>query len=255
MDSDIANDMPGAIALVGSGEYTAAMDSTDLRLLETLGGPARGRVALIPTASALEDGQPQRWNALGAAHFARLGAQTTQLPLLTRDDAGDPALVGVLEAQNFYYFSGGNPRYLAEALDTTLAWSAIRSRWLAGAVVAGCSAGAMMLGEALLQIRELRAGQPPRWQPGRGLAAGLAVLPHFDRLRHWMSEPQLEELAASAPPGVTVIGVDEDTALVRLPGEPGAVPLWHVMGRQSVTVFERAGRPAAFGSGETIALG
>ena len=255
MNSHIANATAGAIALVGSGEYTAAMDATDRQLLETLGGPARGLVALIPTASALEEGQPQRWNAMGVAHFAQLGAQTTPLLLLTREDAGDTALVQALEAQNFYYFSGGNPNYLAETLDATLAWSAIRSRWLAGAVVAGCSAGAMMLGEALPQIRELRAGQPPRWRRGSGLAAGIAVLPHFDRMRQRLGAPQLEELVVAAPPGVTVVGIDEDTALVRMPGGPGASPVWHVMGRQSVTVFDRAGRPAVFASGETIALG
>ncbi|MBC8077422.1 MAG: Type 1 glutamine amidotransferase-like domain-containing protein [Chloroflexales bacterium] len=255
MNSNSANIVPGAIALVGSGEYTAAMEATDRRLLETLGGPACGRVALLPTASALEDGQPQRWNALGAAHFARLGAQPTPLLLLTREDASDAALVQALEAQNFYYFSGGNPRYLAETLDATRGWSAIRSRWLAGAVVAGCSAGAMMLGEALLQLRELRAGQPPRWQPGCGLAAGIAVLPHFDRIQQRLSVPQLEELAVSAPPGITVVGVDEDTALVRLPAEPGTLPVWHVRGRQTVTVFDHTGRPTVFGSGETIALG
>lgn len=248
-------DERGALALVGSGEYTAAMVPVDDRLLASLGGPARAQVALIPTASALEPGQPERWNAMGAAHFAALGARITPMGLLGREDALAMASADALRAANFYYFSGGNPEYLTETFEGTPAWAAIGARHSLGAVVAGCSAGAMMLGSYLLRVRAMREGQPPGWRPGLGLAAGLAVLPHFDRLSRFLSEQLLREALALAPPGVTVVGIDEDTALVRLPRTGDGAQAWEVMGRQSVSVFDAQGRATSYRAGEPVSLG
>jgi cyanophycinase-like exopeptidase len=65
------------------------------------------------------------------------------------------------------------------------------------------------------------------------------VLPHFNRMASRMGRETLALLAASVPVGMTLIGVDEDTALVRVDhSPPSAGPsLWHVMGRQGVSVF------------------
>lgn len=248
-------DERGALALVGSGEYTGAMGATDSWLLATLGGPARSQVALIPTASALEPGQPERWNALGAAHFGGLGARVTPLSLLGREDATARASADALREANFYYFSGGNPEYLAETLEGSPAWEVIRARHSAGAVVAGCSAGAMMLGSYLLQVRAIREGRPPSWRRGLGLAEGLAVLPHFDRVGRFLDDGRLRAAVAAAPRGVTVVGIDEDTALVRLPSEGGGPRRWRVMGRQSVSVFDETGAATVYRAGESVAIG
>src|SRR5690242_9397865 len=102
---------PGALALVGSGEYLPVMDETDRFLLDTLGGPARARVVVLPTASALEPGVPERWNSMGAAHFRALGAQVSPIMLLTRDDAQDERVLAELRGADMYYFSGGNPEH------------------------------------------------------------------------------------------------------------------------------------------------
>jgi cyanophycinase-like exopeptidase len=75
------------------------------------------------------------------------------------------------------------------------------------------------------------------------LLGRVIVLPHFDRMASRMGRETLALLAASVPMGLTLIGVDEDTALVRLPdGPPSAGPsLWQVMGRQGVSVFTADG--------------
>lgn len=245
-------DGAGAIALVGSGEYTPAMRETDRHLLGTVSGAAR--VALIPTASALEPGQPQRWNGMGVAHFAELGAETSPVMLLDRGDADDPGLAGELARCRFYYFSGGSPEYLAETLDGTAAWRAVAAGHAGGAAVAGCSAGAMMLGAAFLRVREMRSGGLPRWRHGLGLAAGVAVLPHFDRIRLYLPDDMLGSALEAAPAGLTVLGIDEDTALVRGPLAGGAAARWQVMGRGTVTVFAR-GDAAVYRPGDHIALG
>ncbi|NTU80222.1 MAG: type 1 glutamine amidotransferase-like domain-containing protein [Chloroflexales bacterium] len=243
-------DASGALALVGSGEYTATMDETDRWLLATLGGPAQ--VAVIPTASALEEGQPERWNAMGVAHFTGLGAQVTPLRLLQRADAEAGATVEALREAGLYYFSGGNPEHLAESIEGTPAWAVIAARHRAGAVVAGCSAGAMVLGSQLLRVRQMREGKPPRWRPGLGLAEGLAIMPHFDRMRLFLRDDQFRQVLASRPSGLAVVGIDEDTALVRLPAKGGQPRRWQVMGRQSVSVFDDEGRATVFQSGELV---
>src|SRR5689334_5791296 len=102
----------GPVALVGSGEFLEVMNETDRFLLETLGGPDRALVAVIPTASGLEPGSPQRWADLGLNHFRRLGASVEAVMIVNRQDTADPAILELLGKANFFYFSGGNPNYL-----------------------------------------------------------------------------------------------------------------------------------------------
>ncbi|GIW06167.1 MAG: hypothetical protein KatS3mg060_0972 [Dehalococcoidia bacterium] len=226
----------GAIALVGSGEYLPVMDEIDRALLATL--PAGAPVALLPTASGLEPGSPARWNALGERHFAALGAPTIPLLLLHREDAFDESVLARLREARFFYFSGGNPTHVVETLQGTPAWAVISSALAEGAVIAGCSAGAMMLGSYTIRIRDALAGRPPTWAPALAVVPQVAVLPHFDRFAARFGTGTIQHLTESAPEGLIVLGIDEDTALLRLrPGEP-----WRAAGRQTVSVF-RAERP------------
>src|SRR5687768_7688046 len=109
---------PGTLALVGSGEYLPQMDAIDRFVLDALGGPAQ-HVVVIPTASALELGMPERWNTMGVEHFRALGAQVTPVMLLSRDDAHDQQVLAALRGADLYYFSGGNPEHVIETLRDT----------------------------------------------------------------------------------------------------------------------------------------
>jgi cyanophycinase len=241
---------PGALALVGSGEYTLAMNETDRLLLDSLNVSRAARVALLPTASALEQGAPERWNRMGIEHFAALGAQVVPLMLLTRDDAADPQIVAALHAADLFYFSGGDPQHLVETLRGTPSWDTIRERHAGGAVIAGCSAGAMMLGGYTLGIRALMNGQPPQWPGALGLLPHIAVMPHFDRAAQFIGEERFRALIAAAPAGVMLVGVDEDTALLHLPTAG-----WRVLGRQTVSVFDGTGGRAIYHAGDHVLLG
>jgi cyanophycinase len=235
----------GPLALAGSGEYTPAMETTDRFLLSQLDQREAARVVVIPTASALEAGAPERWNRMGVEHFTALGAQVTPLPLLTRDDAHDPQIIATLGAADFYYFSGGDPQYLVETLQDTPAWETIRTSYIAGAALGGCSAGAMMLGGYTLAVRELMSGQSPQWPPALRLLPNIAVMPHFDRVAQFVGEELFQAIVASAPAGIALVGIDEDTALVR-----DTTGDWRVMGRQGVTIFNERGR-AIYRAGDT----
>ncbi len=118
MTSNSQHTSPGAIALVGSGEYLDAMNEVDTYLLNTIGGAATAKVALLPTASGLELNGPTSWNKLGLAHFKQLGVSDIRATrIIGRDGAFDPTQLALLQGADFYYFSGGNPQHIDR--DTT----------------------------------------------------------------------------------------------------------------------------------------
>jgi cyanophycinase len=250
---------PGPIALVGSGEYLEVMEETDRRLLDAAGGPARARVVVLPTAAGLEEpGSPARWIRMGIEHFSRLGAQVEAAPILSQEAAHDPQWLAILEAADFFYFSGGNPQHLIGVMAGSPAWEVIRRRHQEGAVLAGCSAGAMAIcGRTAARLRTLGQGELPEWMPALGVLPRLIALPHFDRMASFIGREAFTRVVRAVPDGVTLLGVDEDTALVRLdatPDEQGRTR-WRVMGRQTVSLY-LPGRadPAIFGAGEQVAL-
>ena len=210
----------GTIALVGSGEFLPPIQPLDRKLLEHVQGTPR--VVVLPTASAPDGaGVPERWATMGVAHFGTLGAQVEPVMLLTREDAENSAIAEKIAQANFVYFSGGKPRYLLETLQGTAAWEAIVALYTNGGVVAGCSAGAMVMGAALFNF-------PNFWQTtsALNLAPGLVIVPHFDEIPKLM----LATLNHASPN--TTVGVDGSTALV------GHEDRWTVYGAGGVTVFE-----------------
>jgi cyanophycinase len=211
----------GTIALVGAGEYLPKMNPVDQYLLEQLRDTPR--VVVLPTASAPDGaGVPERWNNLGVEHFTRLGAPVEPLMLLTREDANDSLFAEKLAFANFIYFSGGKPGYLLETLQGTQAWRAIMQVYERGGVVAGCSAGAMVMGAVLFDF-------PQFWRtiPALDLVPGIAVIPHFDEIPKAMTST----IANIERSKITVVGVDGATALVVSNGR------WSVQGAGGVTVI------------------
>lgn len=248
---------PGAIALVGSGEFLPVMDETDRWLLDRVGGAAQARVVVLPTASGLEEpASPARWMRMGVDHFTRLGAQVDAVPILDHRAAHDPRLVGRLEDADFYYFSGGNPQHLIDSMIGTPAWEVILRRHAAGASLAGCSAGAMAIcGGTVSRLRVVREGAPVEWVSALGLLPLLVVMPHFDRMVTYVGREALDHVLHSVPGGSTLLGIDEDTALVRLDAQPDTSghTSWQVMGKRSVTTFS-VDYSSVYQSGELVRL-
>ncbi len=250
---------PGAVALVGAGEYTPAMSDTDAYLIATLGGPGAARVALLPTASGREPGSPERWNAMGLRHFGELGvADIRPTRIIDAASAAAPDQLALLRDATFFYFSGGDPQHVIATMRGSPAWEAITAAYARGAVLAGCSAGAMALAGFTLSIRQVMGGAPPEWQPSLGIVPSVIVFPHFDRMSGFIGQQRFSAMLAAIPAGRVAVGVDEDTALVRLtagPASDGAGPArWRVMGRQTVTVFPSGAEPRVLRAGEEVAI-
>jgi cyanophycinase-like exopeptidase len=141
----------GTVALIGAGEYLPTMLPVDKALIERLNSSVR--VVVLPTASA-PDGRAvaERWARMGVEHFTQLGVAVEPVMLLHRAHANDPEVIAQLAVANFVYFSGGKPRYLLETLQRTTAWQTILNIYSAGGVIAGCSAGAMVLGDQIFDF-------------------------------------------------------------------------------------------------------
>jgi cyanophycinase len=232
----------GPLLLAGSGEYTAAMAATDRLVLRAV-GRERPRVALLPTASALEPGMPEQWNRRGVEHYRRLGCEPVPLLLRTREDAHNPQIAAAIAGCDLIYFSGGQPDHLIETLADSPALAAVRDVVAGGGALAGCSAGAMMMGVATVSIRGLLQSGRLHWRSAHAVAGGLVVIPHFDRIHQYVPIDELEQALRALPPQLTAVGIDEFTALVDL-GDG-----WQVSGLHSVTVFAPDG-PHVYRAGQ-----
>jgi cyanophycinase-like exopeptidase len=199
------------LALVGSGEYTLAMLEVERDLIA--GRPPR--YVQIPTAAGKEgQARLKYWVDLGRAQAERIGVEAVPLVVIDRHQADDPDIAAQVEGAGLVYLSGGSPGFLADTLRGTALWTAIRTAWEGGAALAGCSAGAMALAD---QVPDMFRPSS-RDREGLGLLPHLRILPHFDamlgRVPDLLTRPFLR-----APAGVSLVGVDENTALVGGPEE------------------------------------
>ncbi len=210
--------VPGPIALVGSGEFLPQSEILDRRLLD---GRA-SRVAIVPTAAGREgDGSIDRWIALGVDHYRRLGAEPVPIRAIDDASADDATLAAAIDGCGLIYFSGGDPTHVTSVMRDSAVWTAVLAAWRAGSALAGCSAGAMMMGSVTASPRRNDLVD------GLGLFDDLCVIPHFDRFDQGRPDMAVG-LAERVGPATTLLGIDEDTALVIDPAS-GAT---EVVGRQ-----------------------
>ncbi len=214
----------GPLALVGGDEWNDGCDF-DAELLRSSGGD---EVLVLPTAAAYE--HPEKALSHAQSWFAGLGGRVRGLMVLGRPQAEDEANAAVVRGARFVYLSGGSAMHLRSVLKSSLVWEALLGAWRDGAVVAGSSAGAMVLTDPMV---DPRGGA---LTVGLGLLEQLAVIPHFG---HENAEKVHRSIALAAP-GIPVVGVPERTALIRDPDGS-----WRSAGVGEVQVYV-SGKPAGF---------
>ena len=219
---------PGPIALVGSGEFLPTMADIDAELLAA-SGRSRPRVAILPTAS-WPDGEEvfRRWADMGADHFAGLGAEVERVLVRDRFDADDDAAAQAIGEADLVYLSGGKPGHLTETLLGSRVGDALVAANARGAVLVGCSAGAMTLAARHFDFRMRRMLWPLRWRDSLRIVPDATVIPHYDAF----PEPISALFVLQAPRHLATLGIDEHTALVGRDGSwtvqgPGRVTVWH----------------------------
>jgi cyanophycinase len=199
----------GALALVGSGEYSPQMQEFEGELLHlAISRGKKNSFVQIPTASSHEGSASRdKWQRLGREQAERIGTEWVYLPIHEREDAFNQEFVDAIAGAGLIYFSGGDPHRIADVFKDSPAWAAIVTAWESGSSLAGCSAGAMAFGGTIMGIRR------SHHSAGLGIVPGIEVIPHYDKMLGWL--PDRVTAFVLRPDATTaLIGIDENTALV-----------------------------------------
>lgn len=228
--------MTGYLLLEGGAEFGGRMAEPDQRAIALAGGNDVP-ICIIPTAAA-PDNNHQRAGKNAVKWFSSLGARNVELLLLiNKTSANDPAIVASIKQSRLIYMLGGFTGYLGETLKNSASHQAMMDAYVAGAVIAGSSAGAMVMCQYYYD--------PGKRQVVEGLNFVLnsCVLPHHNTFgKGWAR--QLSELL----PNAVLLGIDERTGMLD-DGPAGRKLGWHVYGQGDVTVY-RNGTPTVYYSGQ-----
>jgi cyanophycinase-like exopeptidase len=218
----------GIIVLAGGNEFRENCRTMDSRILKLI--PNRlPRVAILPTAAIR--GSPRLAAENGVRHFTALGAEATAVMVVSRADADDPVQAAALKETNLVYLAGGDPWYLLDTLRGSAVLAAMLDVAARGGVIAGSSAGAMVL------AAQMRTGDFDGWIDALDVVKRVAVLPHHGQV----APAAIRSLVSKRDPRVSVLGIDEATACFSRDDDGRS---WEVAGVSGVTVY--AGGDAAY---------
>ena len=209
------------LLLEGGAEFGGRMSEPDLRAIELAGG-FDAPVCIIPTAAA-PDNNYKRAGGNGVRWFQSLGAKNVfTVDVIDAASANDPVLADLICAARLIYLLGGFPRYLGETLTGSLCWRAALEAHAQGAVIAGSSAGAMVLCEHYYDPYEKKLLR------GLNLIPDACVLPHHNNFGKAWAQQLMQML-----PDATLIGIDERTGMIGHAGDS-----WRVHGAGNVTIYK-----------------
>jgi cyanophycinase len=210
----------GYLLLEGGAEFGGAMREPDLRAIELAGG-FDAPIRIIPTAAAPDNNHVRAGNN-GIRWFRSLGARDVEsLLLIDKSSANDPKIVEALRNAKLIYMLGGFTHYLGQTLLGSQAWEATLEAYDNGAVIAGSSAGAMVMCEHYYDPGQGKV------EPGLNLVPNACVLPHHNTFgKGWAGKLK------SLLPGVTLLGIDEHTGMLIENGK------WNILGSSAVTVYQ-----------------
>ncbi len=207
----------GALALLGGGEWRESCRDFDRALLTAAGAD---EVVVLPSAAAFE--HPRGVVERAAAYFEQLGVSIRPLMVLRRADAEAPDAVEAMHQARMIYVADGSPLHLRSVLKGSALWDAMVAAYHRGATLAVSGAGATLVGDPMV---DPRGGA---YTVGLGLVPNLAVFPYHSSAAGHLLDRSIDLLPATA----MLVGIDEETALIRDPaGE------WRVAGRGEVTLY------------------
>jgi cyanophycinase len=221
----------GILALLGGGEWSDGCRPLDAELIAASGAK---EVVVVPAAKAFE--HPERVAERAATYFESLGAKARTVPVLHRQEAEDPKIADVVRKARFVYLCDGSPLHLRSVLKGSALFDAVLAAHQSGAVLAASGAGATLVGDPMV---DPRGGA---YTVGLGVVRNLAIFPYHGTAAEHMRARSIDLLPSTA----TLVGIDEETALVR--ERDGS---WRVAGVGGVTVYDgRSSRVCA--SGEVV---
>ena len=270
----IANDKPpkkhlkpGTIGLFGSGETTPSGRKIFAELLRGL--PEQPRIAIIETPAGFELNSSQV--AGRVANFLRLHLQNfrpqiEQVAARKRDTAfspDDPQIVTPILGSDMNFMGPGSPTYAVRQLQRSLAWDYLIACHRLGSSLALASAATIAMSAFALPVYEIfKVGEDIHWKEGLDLLGAydlsLVFVPHWDNneggaevdtSRCFMGRERFEQLLEMLPQSISVVGIDEHTALIIELSEERC----RVIGKGEITVL-REGKDMVFPSKETFPI-
>ena len=228
----------GYLLLEGGAEFGGRMSEPDLRAIELAGG-FNAPIAIVPTAAA-PDNNHKRAGGNGVRWFQGLGAKNVFIvDVIDSTSANDSGLAEQIRNSKIIYLPGGFPRHLGETLKGSACWDAALEAFDNGAVIAGSSAGAMVICEHYYDPYERKVLR------GLNLISNALVLPHHNTFGKGWAGALTKSL-----PGVILLGIDEQTGMVN-DGDAGSE--WRVYGGGEVMLY-RSGSTVGYERGEHFQL-
>jgi cyanophycinase len=223
--------MPHGTVIVIGGAEDKVRDRVILGRFVALAGGRDAQIAVISTASSLGAEAGERYREV----FTELGAAAVRpLHAVTRTQANDDHAARIVRDASGVFMTGGNQLRLSSTIGGTRLADAILTRFQAGAVVAGTSAGASAVSSHMIAFGA--SGATPKHRMAQ-IAAGLGLLPGVIVDQHFQQRNRLGRLLSliAQNPSLLGLGVDEDTA-----GVVGPDQVMEVIGRGSITVVDGA---------------
>ena len=224
--------MAGWVVLMGGDEFTSGCEEMDSSILRA--AAKTPRVVIVPTAAAGQN--PSKAASNGVGYFRGLGVQASSLMVLERTAANDNEFLRLVDIADLIYLTGGDPSHLLTTIHNSLLLEKLLCAVRRGAIVAGSSAAAMVMGSWLRL--------DGRWIDALGLLPNVAVLPH-----HENNNPNeiTGQLSSTSLNRATVLGLDSMTCCF------GGSTGWKVLGSGSVTVYY-LGRWTRYRNGANVPL-
>ncbi|MBA2285773.1 MAG: Type 1 glutamine amidotransferase-like domain-containing protein [Ktedonobacteraceae bacterium] len=227
--------MTGYLVLEGGAEFGGRMAEPDQRAIELAGG-FDAPICIIPTAAA-PDNNHQRAGRNGVRWFQSLGARQVELlPLIDTASANDPNIAARIGQARLLYMLGGFTGYLGQTLANSASWRAMLAAYEAGALIAGSSAGAMVMCQYYVDPSTQRVVE------GLGLLPNTCVLPHHNTFgKNWAQR------VTTLLPNAVLLGIDEQTGMID-DGDGARKSAWRVYGHGAITLY-RKGQPTIHAAG------
>jgi hypothetical protein len=260
--------MPGPIVLFGSGETSASGRKIFEHAIRAI--PHEPRISLIETPAGFELNSAQVIGRVGdfiQHKLVNYGSRIQIIPARKRgtDYSPDDAQLAepILES-DIIFMGPGSPTYAVRQLMGSVTWHYLIARHNLGATLVLASAATIAFSAYALPVYEIfKVGEELHWKEGldffRYYGFSLVFIPHWnnndggdelDTSRCFMGKRRFDELVEMLPSDLSIIGIDEKTALMINP----STGVCQVMGLGRVTLFHLGSDSQVYLYGDSFSL-
>ncbi len=256
---------PGLVVLLGSGETSATIRKVYNWLFERSDSPIH--ISILETPAGFEPNSDRVAGQIAdfmEKHLQNFRPCISVVPARKRGtpfSPDDAEIVTPLLEADVIMMGPGSPTYAVRQLKGSVAWHTVNARHRLGANLVFASAATIASSTHALPVYEIyKVGEDLHWNPGLNFfepfGLSLVFIPHWnnndggvelDTSRCYMGRSRHNQLAGMLPTDLTIVGIDEHTALVvELSAET-----CQVMGNGNVTLVQ-GGQERVFLTGQTF---